>query len=231
MAEDDIFSELEDRTQEAGGSGDYADWWSPSDDDPEELVGVIMEKHSEPRDWTDPGEVPGVVNTVVSVGRGGFDAGVTRTPRQHTQLMQALEGAEIGDLVRLVFTGYEKVNGNRMLTYEAAIIPREEWEELGGADDIEEVLEEYDGPTGDNTRETPYAEDDGGSSSGGSGGSGDDDTVEAAGVLSDLIDVQGGSMELDQADQILNDVRGLGVDVEEAAVMAGLSVDDGEITG
>jgi hypothetical protein len=225
MSGEDVFDALDDSTEEPGmGGSDYADWWDP-DDAGEELVGVIVELHSAPEDWTEPGDVPDTIRTVLAVGRGDHDAGDLYTPKQHKQLMNGLSAAGIGDLVKLKFTGYDNVNGNMMHTYEVGVLEKEAWLELDGADAIEDLLEAHEesgGISGDNRRTEPYTEV---SSSSGSTDSG----TEAANALSDLVDIQGGSMPVDQADQILNDVRELDADVETAAAVAGLTVEDGVV--
>lgn len=235
MSGDDIDSVLEDRTEDAGG--DFADWWEPSEPG-EELVGVLVEMHSEPREWTEEGEVPDTIRTVLSVDRGDVDAGKPVTPKQHKQLKQALAGAELGDLVRIVFTGYQKVDGNPnpMNTYDVGVVPEEDWEGLEGAEGIREVLDDYNGIEGDNRRTEPYGSGGSGGTPGGSGGSGgsvsgavDPEVAEAAGKLQDLVSIQQGSMEVDKADQILNGVNEYDVDVEQVAVAAGFDVEDGII--
>jgi hypothetical protein len=234
MSDNDIFGELDDRTEDASG-GDFADWWEPEDAG-EELIGVVVELHSAPQEWTDPGEIPDTIYTIMSVGRGDLEAGTAATPKQHKQLKRGLEGAGIGDLVKLRFTGYQKVDGQPqpMMTYEVGIIPEEEWGELDGADEIEELLEEYDGVEGDNRRTTPYgqaqpAQQD---QSGGSGGvdAGDSEIGQAASALKELVEIQDGSVSVEQAGKILTEIREFDVDVEDAAAMAGLTVEDGEIS-
>jgi len=235
MAENDIFDELDDRTDEQGlDGGDYADWWEPDDDDQsEELVGVVVEMHSAPEEWTEPGDVPDTIHTLMSVGRGGFEEGRLLTPKQHKQLKRGLREASIGDLVKAEFTGYEKAGGNMMMTYETGVIPEEEWKELDGADDVEELWDDHvmgGGIAGDNRRKEPYV---GGAAAGGSAGGGGgpaDGESEAAKSLQELLAVQGGEVDVETADQILNSVRDLDADVEEAAEEAGLAVDGGTIS-
>jgi len=231
MADNDLFDELDSNTTSAGfSSGDYADWWEPDEDDGEELVGVIVEKHSAPEDWTDVGEVPDTVHTVLSIGRGDVEAGQLRTPKQHKQLKNALESVEIGDLVNLKFTGYEKVDGNVMNNYEVGVLAEEEWQELDGADDVQVVIDDHkanDGIWGDNTRSEPYT------SVGGSTSTDDSDDTNpednAVAYLEQLVDTQGGSIDVDKADKMLNDINDHDTDPEEAAVLAGFEVNDGVI--
>jgi hypothetical protein len=230
MAEQDVFDTLEDRTEDASSAGgDYADWWEPEDEG-DEVVGIVVEKHSAPQDWTKPGEVPDDISTVLSVGRGDYSAGQAVTPKQHKQLKNALGRADIGDLVRLEFTGYEKANGNMMHTYAAAIIAEEEWTELPGAEDIESTLAEYTGISGDNRRTEPYTTQSGGSAGSSGGSAGNDELTEAASALSDVVGIQGGELEVSKAEEILNEIRDFDVDVESAAAAAGLSVEDGVVT-
>lgn len=236
MSEDDIFGELDDRTEEAGG--DFADWWEP-DEPGEELVGVVVEMHSAPQEWTEAGEVPDTIYTIMSVGRGDVDAGSPVTPKQHKQLKQGLRGAGLGDLVKLGFTGYQKVDGQPqpMMTYEIGVIPEEEWQELDGADEIEDLLDDYDGRRGDNRRDRPYGEsgdsgsyDDGATPSGQEVPADDSEIAQAASALRELVEIQKGSVETEKAQRILTEIRDFDIDAEEAATYAGLEVDDGTIT-
>lgn len=230
MAEENVFDALDDRTETPVGGGDYADWWDP-DEDGSHLVGIVVEKHSAPREWTDDGEVPDVIHTVMSLGRGDFDAGRTLTPKQHKQIKNGLAGCDLDDLVNLKFTGYEKVNGNVMHTYEVGVIPNAEWTEMAGSDEIQEVLDEYyetDGLKGDNTRDKPYRSKSAPSQPDSGGDDGDDSEAEK--YLINMLDVQGGDMTVEQADQMMNDVQDYDVDVEKVAVSAGLKVNDGVIT-
>jgi hypothetical protein len=229
MSGEDIFGELDSRTKEPAGS-DFADWWDPSQDDVgDTLVGIIVEMHSAPQEWTDAGEVPDTIYTVMSVGRGDFEEGEALTPKQHKQLKQGLKGAGLGDLVKLHFTGYQKVSGQPqpMMTYEVGRMPEDQWGELDGADDIKELLEAYNGVQGDNRRTEPYgtASDDGGSTPQASSPAGSSPEGQAAADLKELVDIQGGSVDMQTAERILN-MKGHDVAVEDAALMAGLSVDD-----
>jgi hypothetical protein len=184
--------------------------------------------------------VPDDVRTVLSVGRGDFEAGDAYTPKQHKQLKQALSGVGVGDMVRLHYTGYGKPSEEAeraMYNYEAAVIPREEWEQMEGSEEVQAALDGWDGISGDNRRTTPYTGGDGGGSggSGGPGGSGGDGggsaNAEAAEALSTIVEIQGGSVELAEANQILNDVRGYDVDAAEVAPLAGLTVEGDTISG
>lgn len=237
MSENDIFDELDSRSEEPSfGGGDYADWWTPDESGDEHLVGLIVELHSEPEEWTDPGDVPGTVRTVMSLGRGDFDEGALLTPKQHKQLMNGLQTANIGDLVNLKFTGYQKVNGNMMHTYEVGVIAQDEWSEMDGADDIQEAWDEHNalgGIQGDNRRMEPYTA---ASPSGGSDNTRSsapdtgDELAQAAEFLKSFVDTQGGQATVEQCEKMVNDVREYDVDVEDAALMAGFSVDDGEVS-
>jgi hypothetical protein len=231
MSDKDIFGKLDEATEEASSGGDYADWWDPEDSG-ERLVGVIVEMHSAPENWTEPGEVPDTIYTVVSVGRGDVPEGQAVTPKQHKQLKKGLEGAGLMDLVQLKFTGYQSVDGQPqpMMTYEVGVIPQEEWESLDGADDIEEAVEGHSGPSGDNRRTEPYTSV--GSTAGSSGSSdssGNDELMQAADALKDLVSIQGGEVGLEQAERIITEVRGFDVDIGDAAVAAGLEQDGGTL--
>lgn len=238
MSGNDIFDELDDRSVEPSfGSGDYADWWEP-DEEGEQLVGIIVEMHSEPEEWTEPGDVPGTVNTVMSLGRGDFETGHMLTPKQHKQLQNGLGNAGLMDLVNLTFTGYEKVQGNLMNTYKVGVIPEEEWKEMDGADDIADLVEEHraeGGIFGDNRRTEPYQAEpssDGGTATQNTAPSGgaDDELVEAAEFLKDFVQLQNGHASIEQVEKMLFEVREYDVDLEAALSMAGLTEDDGEIS-
>jgi hypothetical protein len=226
MSENDIFGELDSRTNAADNGGDYADWWEPENPG-DTLVGVIVEMHSAPQEWTEAGEVPETIYTVMSVGRGDHEAGEALTPKQHKQLKTGLEGAGLGTLVKLEFTGYEKVEGrgSPMNTYTVRRMSREEWEAMDGADEVQELLDQYNGVSGDNRRTEPYGTASGNGGSGSSTTADDSQEGQAASALKELVDIQGGSVKLEQAERILTEVRGFDVAVEDAALMAGLTVE------
>lgn len=233
MSENDIFDELDDRSVAPSfGSGDFADWWEP-DDEGEQLVGIVIEQHSEPEDWTDPGEIPQTVHTVMSVGRGDMDTGVCVTPKQHKQLIQGLSSAELLDLIRIEFTGYEKVQGNLMNTYRVGVISHDEWQEMDGSGDIEEMIEEHrqqGGIYGDNRQSDPYREASSDDSSSSSDTSSDDELIEAAEFLKDFVELQNGHTTMEQAEKMMFEVRDYDVDLDAAISMAGLELDDDEIS-
>lgn len=226
----DIFDELEDRSLEPTfGSSDYADWWEP-DEEGEHVVGIIIEMHSEPEEWTEPGDVPATVFTVMSLGRGDFNAGHVLTPKQHKQLKQGLSDVNLLDLVNLRFTGYEKVNGNLMNTYTVGIIPENEWKEMDGAEDITEMVEEHrqaGGIFGDNRLTEPYSS---APTSPEPNTSQNSELVEAAEFLKDFVMLQNGRATVEQVEKMMFEVRDYDVSLEEALGMAGLSEEDGEIT-
>ena len=228
----DLFDELEDRTQ-APSSTDFAPWWDV-DNEPDLLVGIVMEVHDGPTKYTPAGELPDPVYTILSLGKGGFDEGDTRSTRTHGRLLQGLEGVDLGDLVRLEYQGLQKTdNGNAANDYKIGIIPEEEWRDRDDADEIEEVIEAYSGPEGDNRSGEPVSGNDDSSSSestSSSSGGGGNDLTEAASFLVDTVELQDGEMTIDQADKMLNDVRDFGVDVEDVAEMAGLTVGDNTVS-
>lgn len=227
MSDDNsIFDELDEASEEPATAQSYEDWWVP-DEMGQHLMGVIVEVHSAPEQYTDSGEVPDPIYTVLSVGRGDFDEGEAYCTKTHVQILNGLDGAEIGDLVNLRHKGLERTdNGNAANTYEIGVIKESTWEESDQADDIEELLDGYSGGTGDNRRSEPYGAP-GGSSS---GGSDDGDGETAADFLMDLVDMQNGEMDVDSAEKMLNEVRDFGADVEEVAEEADLSVEDGTVT-
>jgi len=224
------FDELGERSTTPGfGSGDFADWWEPDEDDGEQLIGVIVEMHAEPQDWVEPGDVPNDIYTVLSLGRGDHEEGDLFTPRQHKQLQRGLAGAGLGDLVNLEFTGYEKVQGNMMHTYEVGYIPQAEWQDMGNSKEIQAVVDDHranNGIWGDNTRDEPYETIASGQSDGGSGG-GDDGAVD---YMKQIVEMQGGEIPVEKADKLLNDINSYDVDAGETAVLAGFEVVDGVIS-
>ena len=229
---EDIFGALDEAENRVENGSDFADWWEPENPG-DQLVGIVVEMHSAPQEWTDPGEIPDTIYTVMSVGRGDLEAGEAATPKQHKQLKQGLESAALGDLVKMEFTGYQKVDGQPqpMNTYEVRVLGKETWSELDGADDIEELLEGYTGVEGDNRRTEPYGSEAASSSSSSSEAQMDDSEVgQAASALRELLDIQNGSVGVEQAEKILTEIRGFDVDIEDAALMAGLTIEDDTIS-
>lgn len=237
MSGNDIFDELEGRSVEPSfGSEDYADWWEP-DEEGEQVVGIVVEMHSAPEEWTEPGDVPNTIYTVMSLGRGDFETGHLMTPKQHKQLKNGLGKAGLLDLVNLTFTGYEKVQGNLMNTYKVGVIPEEEWKEMDGADDISELVDGHraeGGIFGDNRRTEPYQAEpsstdtstqDTAPSSGAN-----EELVEAAEFLKDFVQLQNGRATIEQVEKMMFEVREYDVDLDAALGMAGLNEEDGEIT-
>jgi len=234
MSEDDnsadgeasIFDQLDDSSEEPSIGQDYQDWWVP-DEMGSHLMGIIVEVHSAPEQFTDEGEMPDPIYTVLSVGRGDFDAGTALCTKTHVQILSGLREAELGDLVNLKHQGLQRTDsGNAANTYEIGVIKQGTWKESGQADEIQEVIDDFHGATGDNTRDEPYTSS---GSSSGSSGSSDDDMGEAAEFLMDLVQMHDGRMDFDSAEKMVNDVREFGVDLEDAAAEAGLTVDDDEI--
>jgi len=228
MPDEDVFGALDSRTETPGN--DFADWWEPNESG-DELVGIVVEMHSAPQNWTDPGEVPDSIYTILSVGRGDEDEGVAYTPKLHKQLKQGLRSVSLHDLVKLRFTGYDKINAQAqpMMTYEIGIVSHEEWSELDGADTINDLLEAYNGVSGDNRRQTPYGQNDASDDSSDDISPADTELGQAAAALRELIDIQGGSVDSDKAQKILTDIRGFDVDIEDAALYAGLEIVDDTI--
>lgn len=232
MAEQDIFDELENSTKEPAVGQSYEDWWEPDND---QLMGVLIEVHSAPEKYTDPGDIRDPVYTFVSVGRGDFEEGEAMCTKTHTQILNGLEGAEIGDLVNIKHKGLTRVEGgNAANQYEIGIIPREAWEESDQADHIEEVIENYEGATGNNRDMEPFYP------SGQSGGSSQDqssnDSSDASGYseavdyLEDILQMQNGRMPIENAEKMLG-IRDFDVSVEELAMAAGWEIEDDELVG
>lgn len=232
MAED-IFDELDERTEEPS-AGNYAPWWDV-DNEGSHLRGVVVEVHDAPDKYTDVGEIPDPMYTVVSIGNCDFDKGVGRTTKTHTRLLQGLDGVEIGDVLNLKYQGLEKTdNGNAANTYEVGHIPEDEWQELGGADTIEEVIENWDGVTGDNRSGEPVGAN-GQQQSGGSGNEQSSDNgetselEEAVDFVQDLVSMQNGEMPYEQVEKMVLDVREFDVDLETVLTAAGYEQDGDQV--
>lgn len=230
----DIFDELDERTKEPS-AGNYAPWWDV-DEEGSHLRGVVVEVHDAPDKYTDVGEIPDPMFTVVSIGNCDFEKGVGRTTKTHTRLLQGLDGVKIGDVVNLKYQGLEKTdNGNAANTYEVGHIPEDEWKELDGADEIEDVVDDWDGVTGDNRSGEPVGA--GGGNSGG-GSSGNDDSgsdgetselEEAVDFVQDLVSMQNGEMPYDQVEKMVLDVREFDVDLETVLTAAGYEKDGDQV--
>lgn len=228
-SEESVFDELENSSTEPSIGQDFEDWWVPDND---QLMGVVVEMHSAPEQYTEEGEVPDPIYTIVSIGRGDFDEGEARCTKTHVQILSGLDGAGLGDLVNLTHKGLQRTdNGNAANTYEVGVIDAETWEQSDQADSIQEVVDGYNGATGDNRDTEPYTPS-GGSSSASSAGSPSEggDKSEAEEFFEDIIDMQNGSMSVDQAETMLLDARGFDVDVEMLATDLGWDVEGGEIT-
>lgn len=236
MAEEDsIFDELDESSSQPAVGQDYEDWWVP-DEMGEHLMGVIVEIHSAPEQYTDEGEEPDPIHTILSVGRGSFDAGEAYCTKTHVQILRGLREATIGDLVNLKHLGLERTdNGNAANSYEIGVIKESTWKESEQADEIQQLIEDYPGAKGDNQRGEPYSSSSPSSAGGSagtseaSGGTGDEGEETPADFLADLIGMQNGEMDVESADKMLNDVREFGVDVESTAEEAGLTVEDGKV--
>lgn len=234
MADGNVFDELENSSTEPAVGQTYEDWWKPSEMGGH-LMGVIVEIHSAPEQFTDEGEVPDPIYTILSVGRGDFEAGEAYCAKTHVQLLRGLEGAGLGDLVTLKHKGLERTdNGNAANTYEVGVIDEETWQESDQADEIQEVIDGYSGATGDNRRTEPYST--GGSSRSSSSSastsssSGALEDSEAAEFFQDVIEMQNGEMPVENANKMLQEVRDFDVGAEELADALGWDVSDGTVT-
>jgi len=225
---DTIFDELENSSEQPDLGGGYADWWD-LDDEPSQIIGPVVEIHSAPEKFTESGEVPDPIYTVVATGRGGFDRGQARCTKTHAQVVRGLEGAEVGDLVNLKHTGHSKTDGGNFATdYEIGVIVEDVWGESGDAEEIQELIDGFTGQTGDNRRTEPF-----GQSSGQEGGDGGStpgsDLSEAGEFLDDLLQMQGGEMPEDNAENMLHDVRGFDEELADVAEEIGASVQGGTL--
>lgn len=226
----DLLDELEGRKSEPEFGGDYAPWWEPEEGDT--LVGVITELHSAPSKFTPEGEVPPPVRTIVSIGEGDYEMGKVISTRTHKNLLHGLEETEIGDVVLISYLGYKKFEGsnNASNAYEVGIVKKDE---LEANEDwltlVEMTLSDYDGPEGDNRRTDPVTSNESDAEPSTEKQS-TDSLTEAAAFLKQLIDMQDGTVSIEQADKMLNDVREFDVDLENTAAMIGATIDDDEIT-
>lgn len=231
----DLLDELDSREAEPEFGGDYAGWWEPEDEgEGARLVGVVAEMHSAPSKYTPEGEIPPPVYTVVSIGEGDYGLGEAYSTRTHKQLLRGLEEVEIGDVVSLRWQGYKKFEGsnNPSNAYKIGVVKEEELEDEWRTQ-VELALSEYDGPTGDNRQSNPVGEGESEVAEPSSPAPEKEETdslTEAAEFLKQLLEMQDGEITLDQADKMLNDVRGFDVDVEDTAAMIGAEVGDDSIT-
>lgn len=249
MTDNSALDALEDRTQ-SPNQQDYADWWNPHQDDPGQLVGIVVEAHDTQYNEGDP---VNPVFTVRSIGEpSDFDKGTERATRTHVQLVRGLEqhDVQLGDLVNLNYTGLEATDGgNAANTYEIGVVKESEWQDMEEADLLSEVKEMNGGLYQDSRGEldegsedddtTQSALDQAGATEGGSGNedeSADDESVdvdfdeEVLEFAQGTLDMQNHEMPFDQLDQMLNDVRDFDVDTEAVAEHLGYSVDGGTIT-
>lgn len=224
----DIFEQLDERSEEPEtGRGDYAPWWDVDSDADEIMYGVIVDKHDEPDNYLDDGQVPNPVYTVVSLGKGDFEKGEARTTTTHKQMREGLKAAEVDDVVRIHAQGKQLRNDNATYVYEIGLIKHEEWQDSDDAELIEEVREEWDGIEGDNYEGEPVSkdEDDDSGSDDSDNSGGESSRGEAAEFLQDLVEMQDGEIDLDQADKMLNDVRDFDVDVSLLANDLGYEIE------
>lgn len=218
----DPFDKLESSKQSVGG-GDYAPWWSEDKfeiNEGDELVGIVVEKHA----YTDPGGDEHPVATVRSLERGWGEEGQEVSTPTRKGIEPFAEQANIGDLVLIEYTGSVKANSGRdMHTYEASRLSEDEWSEMDNADEIRAVWEASQHFVGGTAQSTaPPKTDDGGSSG---------VPQKAIDYAEDVVDIQGGEVELDELDEYLNEVRDYDVDPEEVVEASDALELDGSTVG
>lgn len=136
----DAFDELDDKKQSIGGGGDYADWWTNENfniSEGDELVGVVVEKHS----YTDPGGNDHPIATVrCTADRSNIPVGTEASTPTRTSIEDFAEASGVGDLVLIEYEGQVKTNSGRdMHTYAGSSLSQEEWAEMDNAEDILDV--------------------------------------------------------------------------------------------
>lgn len=222
----DLLDELDDREQEPEFGGDYSEWWDPDEDD--RIVAVIAEIHNAPDKYTPEGEVPPPVYTLVALGEGDMEMGEAVSSRTHKQLLRGMQDAEVGDIVSITYDGYKKFEGssNPSNAYRIGVIKADEIPDLDDTYEtvIETVLEDYDGPTGNNRNLTPKGGDTSGSTQV------DDTVLEAADFLKQILEMQGGEIGLDKAEKMVVEVREFDVDMDQVISLADAEVVDDTVT-
>lgn len=232
MTEDSALDTLEDRTQ-APNQQDYADWWSPHQDDPDQLVGVVVEAHDTKFNEDDDAKP---VFTIRSIGDpSAYDRGVERSTRTHVQLVRGLnqQNVELGDLVNLRYTGLEATDsGNAANTYEVGVVKQSEWKDMAEADMLHETLEMGRGVLADTRGEEPDVANENDAQTeleeavSGNDSDIDDNVLEFA---EGTIDMQSGEIAVEKLDKMLNDVRSFDVSVDEVADALDYTVEDGVV--
>lgn len=137
---DDAFDQLSKSKRSIGGGGDYAPWWNSENFDVEEgdeLVGVVVEKHS----YTDPGGEDHPIATVRSTGgQSNLEPDIEASTPTRTGIEDFVDETEVGDLVLIEYEGEVDTNtGRSMHAYAASKLTQTEWQEMDNADEILEV--------------------------------------------------------------------------------------------
>lgn len=204
----DAFDQLDESKQPAGG-GDYAPWWNDDNFDREEgdqLIGVVVEKHA----YTDPGGGDHPVATLKMVRDCALPEEAEVATPTHTTVTDIVERIGVGDLLLLEFTGTIKSNkGRDTNTYEYSVLTEEEWNGTEQADTIQEIWDSWD-PDSSSDAET------------------DTDDTNALSFAEDAVAMHGGSLELDELDNLLNEVRDYDVDVESVVELSDKLSQDGD---
>lgn len=195
--EEDAFDALEKRKSTGGGSGDFAPWWEPNEGDT--LVGVVVEQH----EYNGPGADGQIINTVRSVGEGNYSRGKEVSTPVHTVLLDLLENVQVNDAVLLQYDG-EYTTDNNMVgnDYSGSILTRDDWSQTHQADLFGETLQNSDYTTGTVTTE-------------------DSAPTKAVEFAEDVVEMNGGSVELDEFDTYLNEVRDYDVDPDNVIAASG----------
>lgn len=213
---EDAFAQLEESKQSVGGSGDYAPWWNEDNfgvSDGDDLIGVVVEKHS----YTDPGGDDHPVATVRSVGRGSLQEGEEASTPTRTGIEPFVEETEVGDLVFIEYGGQVKANSGRdMHVYEASKLTQEDWAQTDQADDIREVWESSRHFDGGAQLELDDTDD-------------ESELEEAIAFGEDVLKMNGGSVTEEEFEEYVTDIKDFGVDIDEVITEGPFKLSDGDV--
>lgn len=223
--------------------GDYSPWWPDDASELEEgasITGIVRSKRDDPfweEDDDDGRDEPAPILEVQTED----NLFSTRTHRNLVDLIESQVQPAVGDLVRIEYAGKYTAEGGTGYNYKMGKVTPEEFGEYdidpddfggeaspppesgtsdSGSDEPEE-LDPSDVAGDDDEELGDFEEED----------SSDDGEIskEVTQFVEQLMDYNY-EMSVEELDDYLNDVREFGVDAEEAAIVAGFSVEDGVVS-
>lgn len=210
----DPYDQLNETKRPASG-GNYAPWWNDDNFDRQEgdqLVGVVVERHN----YEDPGHNKHPVVTIKATTDCAVKKETEVATPTHSAIIREIENSDIGpgDLMLIEFTGTVKANtGRDTNTYDVSVLHEDEWADMDGADEIQEIWDSYDPNESADTAVTSSALD------------------EAVGFAEDCVAMNDGELSVEDLDEYLNDIRDYGLDVEDVVEASEtLELDDGVVT-